>query len=62
MTLDEFMILVDRMREAQRSYFATRDLVVLSRSRSLERQVDQAIQEHRAGQGSLFPSAGEPRA
>ena len=40
----EFVALVREMRQAQKEYFKTRDRDVLNRSKSLERQVDKAIE------------------
>jgi hypothetical protein len=43
-----FAHLVDEMRAAQKEYFATRDRDVLSRSKSLERQVDKFLDDLKA--------------
>lgn len=48
----EFADLVDRMREAQREYFKSRDLDALKRSKSLEHQVDEFLKKRK--QGSLL--------
>jgi len=49
----EFIELVKKMREAQKSYFRTRDYNYLSESKKLERQVDKLIEEESKGP-SLF--------
>lgn len=41
--LDEFTILVWKMREAQREYFSRRSQETLEKARALERQVDAEI-------------------
>lgn len=41
--MNDFMLLVKRMRAAQRDYFKTRDHVDLHRAKQLERDVDTAI-------------------
>lgn len=50
--LRQFLELVARMREAQKEYFITRDHVVLTRSKGLERQVDEFIRN--VNQPGLF--------
>ncbi|MEO1082426.1 MAG: hypothetical protein AAFY29_22920 [Pseudomonadota bacterium] len=52
MNLEDFMSLVQRMRDAQTEYFRTRDRNVLQRSKALEREVDEAIRT--ATQMGLF--------
>ena len=42
-TVDEFINLVESMRDAQRSYFRTRSSDNLNTSKKLEKQVDEAI-------------------
>ncbi|MEO1527711.1 MAG: hypothetical protein AAFX06_19955 [Planctomycetota bacterium] len=54
MTNDDFIALVHQMRTAQKEYFRTRDGSVLSRSKELERRVDQAVAELQDRQPSLF--------
>lgn len=39
----EFFYLVASMRDAQRSYFQTRDRAVFSKARALENEVDREI-------------------
>lgn len=43
MNAREFFFLVSNMREAQKNYFATRELTVLRAARKLEIEVDQEI-------------------
>ena len=43
--LKEFVLLVQEMRSAQKEYFATRDRDVLNQSKTLERQVDKALDD-----------------
>lgn len=55
MTFDEFRALVAEMRSAQKEYFRTRSAAALSRSKKLERDVDQALLRLARGEGrSLF--------
>lgn len=54
MTFEKFVLLVEQMRDAQVAYFQTRDKTVLSRSKSLERQVDKAIKESKSPQQTLL--------
>jgi hypothetical protein len=65
MTPEEFVVLVGRMRDAQREYFRTRDPEVLNRSKYLERQVDRAIKEAgqppRPPEPTLFPEPPDAR-
>ena len=49
---ENFIQLVDRMRTAQKQYFATRSQVALRGSKALEQQVDQFISKH--NQPELF--------
>lgn len=46
MDKDKFIDVVKRMREAQREYFKTRNKIIQFRAMSLERIVDEMIQEH----------------
>lgn len=43
MTARDFFNLVREMREAQRSYFLTRSIDLLEKSKALEREVDREI-------------------
>lgn len=43
MNTEEFICLVEKMRNAQRDYFAMRTHVLLMNAKILERQVDEAI-------------------
>lgn len=56
METTEFYALVERMRNAQKEYFRTRDKGVLSMSKQLEREVDIEIKRAKQedGQTSLF--------
>jgi len=54
MTYEKFILLVEQMRDAQVKYFQTRDKTVLARSKSLERQVDKAIEELKSLQQKLL--------
>jgi hypothetical protein len=54
MKADDFYTLVAEMRTAQRDYFRTRSTEALSRSKELERKVDNAIKGFVTGQTSLF--------
>lgn len=54
MKLADFAYLVAAMREAQRDYFETRDRESLSRSKELERRVDQECQRIKSDQKELF--------
>lgn len=49
MEADEFMDLVERMRQAQCDYFAHRQPETLRLSKELERQVDQMLELRRTG-------------
>lgn len=51
---EEFRILVDDMRHAQKEYFRTRSGPALEKSKSLERMVDQALKKFADGQKELF--------
>lgn len=48
MNIKTFIDLVESMREAQRSYFNTRDFKMLNEAKKLERRVDEAISIYRA--------------
>ena len=50
LTLDEFVILAYRVRQAQRAYFRRRDPGLLEESKKLERELDEAIKQHTAKQ------------
>ena len=43
---EEFVRLVDEMRQTQKLYFRTRDANVLNKSRELEKKVDAAIRKY----------------
>lgn len=43
MNIEEFAKLVKEMRDAQKTYFKTRDSKVLSESKRLEKEVDKAV-------------------
>jgi hypothetical protein len=47
--LHELAIMVYQMREAQKTYFRTKDQTVLFRSKTLERKVDEALEALKAG-------------
>ena len=57
MTYPQFVAKVSEMRNAQKSYFRTRSPEFLNRSKSLEREVDQAIADFYDPQGDLFEGA-----
>jgi hypothetical protein len=44
-TLDEFLFLVSRMRDAQRNYFRNRSIGNLNAAKNLEKQVDREIEQ-----------------
>lgn len=48
MNIKIFIDLVESMREAQRSYYNTRDFKMLNEAKKLERRVDEAISIYRA--------------
>lgn len=48
MNTEKFINVVRRMREAQREYFKTRNKIMQFRAMSLEKIVDEMIQEHDA--------------
>ena len=48
MNIKTFIDLVESMREAQRSYFNTRDFKIMNEAKKLERRVDEAISIYRA--------------
>lgn len=50
MTTGEFADLVEKMRDAQKKYFRTRDKETLSVSKSLESQVDKILAERKRRQ------------
>ncbi len=52
--LREFLLLVQRMRQAQKDYFAHRERETLELSKSLERQVDQFIENVNNPNQELF--------
>lgn len=52
MTAREFFYLVAEMREAQRSYFETRDRQVFRACRALENDVDREIRRVKAIEGT----------
>ena len=47
MTAEQFRDLVRHMRDAQKKYFATRDPLILSQSKELEREVDAELRDRR---------------
>lgn len=44
---DDFIVQVEQMRQAQKSYFKTKNTKVLQRSKMLEEQVDKLIGEYK---------------
>ena len=54
--MEEFIILVEEMRSAQKEYFRTRSATSLNRSKQLEREVDTKIKELSNKQTNLFES------
>jgi hypothetical protein len=54
MTTEQFVLLVEEMRQAQVDYFRTRDKDVLVKSKSLEKKVDKAITEMKSPQQNLL--------
>jgi hypothetical protein len=54
MTDQDFRTLVAEMRHAQTEYFRTRSGDALSKSKSLERRVDQALKEFSSTQKEMF--------
>lgn len=52
--LNDFVLLVRKMREAQQAYFRDRTYQSLALSKSLERQVDKAVRDIQDGQQDLF--------
>lgn len=54
MSHPEFIALVDRMRNAQRRYFRTRDRADLEESKRLECEVDAECKAAADAQGKLF--------
>lgn len=54
MTDAEILELVRQMRAAQRTYFTTRAVADLRRSKDLERQVDRALAARFSPQGTLI--------
>lgn len=60
-TISTIIDTVERMREAQRSYFATRNMKALTRAKLLEGAVDKMIEDYKseqlvqAQQTDLFP-------
>lgn len=48
MNIKIFIDLVQAMRDAQRSYFNTRDFKILNEAKKLERRVDEVISIYRA--------------
>lgn len=51
---DNFMNLVEKMRNAQRRYFRFRDPAVMEQSKRLEREVDDILTARRETQQKLF--------
>jgi hypothetical protein len=47
MTPEQFFYKVEAMRQAQKSYFATRDPDILRKSRALEAEIDKEIKRTR---------------
>lgn len=43
----DFLKLVERMRDAQRTFFATRDRVVMGQAKRIEEEVDRQIAEYK---------------
>lgn len=60
-TVAQIIDTVERMREAQRQYFSTRNMKALTRAKLLEGAVDNMIAEYKASQmqkaqqADLFP-------
>ena len=54
MTHREFVDLVERMRDAQKAWFRTRDYEKLDESKRLEREVDAAVKAAKDPQPKLF--------
>ncbi len=54
MTPEEFMVLVTKMRDAQKAYFKHRSSDLLLESKDLERQVDKEMADHHDKQRNLF--------
>lgn len=54
MTHEQFIGLVEEMRQAQNEYFKTRDRNILSKSKQLEAQVDAEINRFNSKQLNLF--------
>lgn len=54
MTDKEFRDLVAQMRHNQKEYFRTKSGDALGQSKSLERQVDQALKQFSDGQKQMF--------
>ena len=46
MTSDEIIKLAKKTRDAQKSYFATRERIALNTSKELERKLDKAIEDY----------------
>jgi hypothetical protein len=55
----EFRDLVERMRKAQKAFFAGRNVADLREATKLEERVDRAIRRDRDGQGALSFGEGE---
>ncbi len=62
-TISTIIDTVERMREAQRSYFATHNMKALTRAKLLEGAVDNMLAEYKASQmqktqqADLFPDS-----
>lgn len=54
MTDQEFRELVAEMRHAQKEYFRVRSSAALDKSKTLEKRVDQAMQDFASKQGEMF--------
>ena len=59
MTFAQFVAKVSEMRNAQRSYFRTRDRAFLEKSKTLEKEVDKAVEVFYDPQGDLFEGGAE---
>ncbi len=51
---EDFFLLVQMMRDAQKEYFRTREIDKLQESKRLEKEVDKALLELLTGQTTLF--------
>lgn len=55
MSLNEFLVLVEKMRQAQRDFYRSRgNLSALDQAKRMELRVDEACRKLRDGQKELF--------